>query len=80
MNLHLTGTLALAPEKLGLVYLVFIPAIFTTPYAAKAVSRFGPKGVFRAASVATLAGILLTLIPVFWPVVAGLAVSSSPHL
>lgn len=74
VNLHLTGALELAPENLGLVYLVFIPAIFTTPYAAKAVSRFGPKAVFRAASMAVLAGVGLTLIPAFWPVIAGLAI------
>ncbi|MFK7943541.1 MAG: MFS transporter, partial [Paracoccaceae bacterium] len=74
VNLHLTGALGLAPERLGLVYLVFIPAIFTTPYAAKAVRRFRPKGVFRAASVTTLAGILLTLVPAFWPVMMGLAI------
>lgn len=74
VNLHLTGALGLRPEQLGLVYLVFVPAIFTTPYAAKAVRRFGPRLVFRASAIATLAGVLLTLLPALVPVLAGLAV------
>ncbi|MEM9147312.1 MAG: MFS transporter [Pseudomonadota bacterium] len=74
VNLHLTAAFGLAPEQLGLVYLVFVPALFTTPYAAKAVSVFGPKQVFRVSAAATLVGVCLTLAPLFEVVLAGLAI------
>ncbi|MEM7057079.1 MAG: MFS transporter [Pseudomonadota bacterium] len=74
VNLHLTGRFGIAPDQLGLVYLVFVPAIFTTPYAAKAVNIFSPKQVFRASAIATLAGVAMTLLPVFEVVLTGLAI------
>ncbi|MEM7732433.1 MAG: MFS transporter [Pseudomonadota bacterium] len=74
VNFFLTGPLGVAPEHLGLVYLVFVPALFTTPLAAKAVSHFGPQRVFQVAAAVVIAGLALTFIPVLWPVLAGLAV------
>lgn len=74
VNLHLTQTLGVDAALLGVVYLVFLPALFTTPYAAKAVSRFGPQRVFQAAGVASLAGVGMTLAPSLTLVLAGLAI------
>ena len=73
VNLHLTGGLGLDPASLGLVYLVFIPALFTTPNAASAVSRFGPQRVFQAAAVVVLLGVGLCFVPALVPVLIGLA-------
>lgn len=72
VNLHLTDTLGLDPKDLGLVYFVFLPAMVTTLYASKAVSRFGPQKVLRSSSVVVLVGLALTLIPAIWAVLAGL--------
>lgn len=74
VNLHLTGPLGLDEASLGLVYLVFLPALVTTPYASKAVSRFGPARVFQAAGLMSLAGVGLTFVPVIAVVLAGLAI------
>ncbi len=74
VNLHLTEALGLDEASLGLVYLVFLPALLTTPYAAAAVSRFGPERVFQTAGAISLAGVGLTLVPSLWAVLAGLAV------
>lgn len=74
VNFYLTGPLGIDPAQLGLVYLVFVPALFTTPLAAKAVSRHGPELVFKAAVGVVILGVVLTFIPNLWPVLAGLAI------
>ncbi len=74
VNLHLTNVLGIDEAALGLVYLVFIPALVTTPYAAKAVSRWGPRRVFQVAGATVFGGVGLTLLPAVTPVLAGLAV------
>ncbi|MEM7597741.1 MAG: MFS transporter [Pseudomonadota bacterium] len=74
VNFHLTGPLGVDPSRLGLVYLVFIPALFTTPLAAKTVSRFGPERVFKLAMAVVVAGLGLSFLPMLWPVLAGLAI------
>lgn len=74
VNFYLTERLGVDPMQLGLVYLVFIPALFTTPMAGKAVSRYGPETVFKVAAGVVTCGMGLTFIPVLWPVLAGLAV------
>jgi len=74
VNLHLTAALGVPEPALGLVYVVFVPAMVTTLYAAKAVGRWGPQSVFRAAGTAALVGISLTLVPTVAAVLAGLAI------
>ncbi|MEM6487003.1 MAG: MFS transporter [Pseudomonadota bacterium] len=74
VNLHLTEVLGIDEGALGLVYLVFLPALATTPFAAKAVSRFGPRTVFQASGAAALAGVALTAVPELALVLTGLAV------
>jgi len=74
VNMHLTQRLGVDAALLGVVYLVFVPSLFTTPYAAKAVSLFGPQRVFQAACVASLAGVGMTLAPSLAVVLGGLAI------
>ena len=73
VNLYLTDRLGLDPAQLGTVYLVFLPAVFTTPYAARAVRQYGPQTVFRGATVVVLAGVALAFVPNLALVLGGLA-------
>ncbi len=64
--------LSVRPMSIGLVYLVFLPSIFTTPLAGLAIARFGSRRtVFWALSLAGL-GLPLILIPHLVPILAGL--------
>lgn len=72
INLYLTDVLGLDPAQLGLVYFVFLPAMVTTFFAARAVSRFGPKGVMQVAASIVFLGLMLTLVPKLVFVLAGL--------
>lgn len=74
VNLHLTEALGVTPDALGLVYLVFLPALLTTPYAARTVSRLGPRRTFEISGAVVVFGLLLTLMPALWLVLVGLAV------
>lgn len=65
--------LALPAMALGLVYLVFLPSIGTTPLAGAAAARFGPRPTFFAALGLAVAGLPLLLSPSIVPVIAGLA-------
>lgn len=64
--------LALSPMALGWIYFVFLPAIFTTPLAGRAVQRYGMRSTFWAAIVLAIAGLPLLLIPYIPAVLAGL--------
>ncbi|MEL6450661.1 MAG: MFS transporter [Pseudomonadota bacterium] len=55
---------ALPQTMIGLVYLIFAPAILTTPLAAAFVARLGARASFHGAIVATLLGLLLLLTPI----------------
>ena len=72
VNLHMTQTLGLDQSALGLVYFVFLPAMITTLYAAKAVSRFGPRRVLQASSAVVMLGLGLAFLPLLAAVLAGL--------
>ncbi len=65
--------IALSPMALGLVYLVFLPSVVTTPLAGRAVARFGARPTFVAALGLAVAGLPLLLAPHLAPVLAGLA-------
>ncbi len=55
VNFELAASpLSLAPMYLGFVYLVFIPAMVTTPLAGKAVQRWGTRRMLAIALVACL--------------------------
>ena len=64
--------IALSPMALGLVYLVFLPALVTTPLAGRAIQRFGTRRAFRASLLAAGAGLPLLLLPTLGAVVLGL--------
>src|SRR5262249_30802838 len=51
--------LSISPMTLGLVYLVFAPAMVTTPLAGRAVERIGAPAAFRWAIGAAAAGLPL---------------------
>ncbi|MDQ7248350.1 MFS transporter [Dongia sedimenti] len=65
--------LAVGPMQIGLVYLVFLPAILTTPLAGHAVARLGTRRTFWAASALAGLGLPLLLAAVLPAVLFGLA-------
>lgn len=64
--------LGLGQMQIGLTYLVFAPAILTTPLAAEAVARFGPRRAAQIGIGAALIGLPMLLLPLFTAVFAGL--------
>jgi MFS transporter, YNFM family, putative membrane transport protein len=64
--------LSLSPMTLGLVYFVFLPAIFTTPLAGRAVARVGTRKSLVAALLAAGAGLPLLLAPYLPLVLTGM--------
>jgi predicted MFS family arabinose efflux permease len=65
--------IALSAMGLGFVYFVFLPSLFTTPLAGRAVRRFGVQRSFRASLAAAGTGLPLLLVPQLAAVVIGLA-------
>lgn len=65
--------IALSPMALGLVYLVFLPSLLTTPLAGRAVARFGTRRSFAGALGLAGAGLPLLLLDALPAVVVGLA-------
>ncbi len=65
--------IGLSPMYLGLVYLVFLPSIVTTPIAGKLVARIGTRATFLIALGLVGAALPLLLSPSLAPVLAGLA-------
>ena len=64
--------LALSQMARGFVYFVFLPSIFTTPLAGRAVQRFGARPTFLGASAVAVAGLPLLVLPNLVAVLAGL--------
>ena len=65
--------IALSPMTLGFVYIVFLPAIFTTPVAGKVAQRLGSRTTFLGSLAVAGAGLPLLLVPRVIPVMIGLA-------
>lgn len=65
--------LSLSRMQVGLAYFVFLPAVFSTPLAGRAVARFGTRPAFRAAIGVCAAGLPLLLSENLAAVLAGLA-------
>ena len=57
---------------LGLVFLVFLPSMITTPMAGSAVRRMGPGPATAGSLIVALAGLALLLLPNLYAVIAGL--------
>jgi predicted MFS family arabinose efflux permease len=64
--------LALSPMGVGLVYLVFLPSIVTTPMAARVAQRIGFTKAMRAGFLIALAGLPLAAAAQLGVVLAGL--------
>ena len=65
--------LALSRMQVGLVYLVFLPSILSTPLAGHVVARYGAIASLRAALALAASGLPLLLLPQLAAVMAGLA-------
>ena len=65
--------IGLSSMQLGLVYLIFIPALFTTPLAGAAASAFGVRPVFWSALGVAVIGLPLLLSQDLRMILAGLA-------
>ena len=64
--------LALSPMSVGLVYLVFLPSIATTPLAARFAQRLGFESAMRTGFLVALAGLPLAAASQLGAVLAGL--------
>jgi MFS transporter, YNFM family, putative membrane transport protein len=64
--------IALAPMSLGLVYVVFAPAMVTTPLAGRGVARFGAARSFRISLAVAGIGLPLLVMPHLAAVLVGL--------
>jgi YNFM family putative membrane transporter len=65
--------IGLSPMYLGLVYLVFLPSIVTTPIAGRLVARIGTRATFLVALGLAGAALPLLLFSSLAPVLVGLA-------
>ena len=74
VNLYLVKELGLPPRSLGLVYLIFGPAIITTPLAANQVKKYGPKSALLYSLAIVLLGLAFTLSGSVWIVLTGLSI------
>lgn len=74
INWHLVEALGVSDRYLGLVYLIFIPALIATPWAGEVAKRFGSQRMLIVAiSIASIAN-LATLFPSVIVTLAALAV------
>jgi MFS transporter, YNFM family, putative membrane transport protein len=64
--------LSLGRMALGFVYFVFLPSVITTPFAGRAVDRFGTRPTCWSALALAGAGLPLLLVPSLAAVLAGL--------
>jgi MFS transporter, YNFM family, putative membrane transport protein len=64
--------IALSPMSLGFVYFVFLPSVFTTPLAGRAIAAIGTRPTFWASFAVAAAGLPLLLIADLTAVLAGL--------
>ena len=62
----------LSMTALGLVFLVFLPSMFTTPTAGAAVRKYGPGPSTAAGLAVAIFGLLLMLVPALASVIAGM--------
>jgi predicted MFS family arabinose efflux permease len=74
VNFVLAGPLfGLAPMALGLLYVVFLPSVVTTPLAGRVVARLGMRAAVWAGLATAGAGLPLLLAPLLPAVAGGLA-------
>jgi len=74
VNFHLAAPpFGLTPGQLGMVFVVYLVGLVTTPVATGLVLRIGRRPTFALAIALSIAGLLLTLAPTVAAVIAGLA-------
>ena len=62
----------LSMTALGLVFLVFLPSMITTPLAGSISRRLGPGPTVAASLAVAMAGLVMLLLPSLIPVIAGM--------
>ena len=77
-NFYLAGEpFRLGLVALGSVFFVYGLGVVVTPAAGPLIDRFGYRTAMVAAGLIVIAGALLTLVPLTWSVILGLAVLST---
>jgi YNFM family putative membrane transporter len=66
------GPISLSMMSVGLVYFVFVPSVFTTPFAGYLARRAGVRPAFIGGITVALAGLPLLLVARLEPILAGL--------
>jgi MFS transporter, YNFM family, putative membrane transport protein len=66
------GPISLSMMSVGLVYFVFVPSVFTTPFAGYLARRVGARPAFLGGIVVALAGLPPLLLHHLEPILAGL--------
>jgi MFS transporter, YNFM family, putative membrane transport protein len=66
------GPISLSMMSVGLVYFVFVPSVFTTPFAGYLVRCIGVRPAFLSGILVALAGLPLLLLHHLEPILAGL--------
>lgn len=78
VGLHLSqAPYALGPAALGSIYAVFLLALVVTPIAGRLARARPPLQLLMVAGGVGVVGTGLTLVPVLWVIVVGLALSST---
>ncbi len=73
VNFVLAGEpIGLSSMSLGFIYFVFLPSMFTTPLAGRAVARFGLRGALWTGLAIAAAGLPLLLVPSLPVILAGM--------
>ncbi|MET0867053.1 MAG: MFS transporter [Pseudorhodoplanes sp.] len=68
---------SLSPAAIGLVFVVYLSSLVTTPYTGRLVARFGRRNFGLMAIAAWFCGILLTLISTLPAIVGGLMIAAA---
>ncbi len=63
----------LGPAALGSIFAVYLTGMVSTPIATRLAFRFGRRATVAGATALALAGLLLSLLPALWAIIAGLA-------
>jgi predicted MFS family arabinose efflux permease len=73
VNFHLAAPpFALTPGELGMVFVVYLMGLITTPVSTRLVLRIGRLPTFAVAIALAIAGLLVTLVPTVAGVITGL--------
>jgi predicted MFS family arabinose efflux permease len=67
----------LGTVALGAIFFVYLLGVLVTPIAGKWIDRIGYRIVLAIAIACAAAGVLLTLCPILWVVILGLAICAS---